>query len=734
MTTFFGVSGPLGCGKTTAAIGYSGYAAQAGEKFIIAQPSKMLLEQSVAAFHKAWPNIGATSFSRDTHSNVSRAISDHTKAASVGQVMFTTHAALTQSPYIHDRTNWHLIVDEAPAVIWNHEYRLKVNHLHILSAIEARPFNAAYSVLEVSDPAVIERISKMRGQDDLDTVFSELADKLLSSRWTLYVLSEQFERFNSGQLTDGKLSVFGLLDHQVFSGFATSTFMSANLCQTIAHRLFVEQGCSFSTHKEITSGLTFHRHENGNLLTVYYAMNGRWSKHRRDQITERGETIGQLIINEAKALFGTEEFVWQTNIDLEKRNPFSGTNGVQLPHMAHGLNEFRDIHNAVVIPALNPSPALYGFLDQIAHIDPDEVHEGIYHESVYQTAGRISTRNPADRTPKRVIVADQAAAEMLVDLYPGAKPAQLPCVADISPSNEVGRKRQHESDSTKKKAYRARVRDKLLAELATVNSNSASTKLPNIIGQNVDAKSGYFGGSIWSDVCAKSPLYQVHAVTFRHFVEFLRELHMRQRRKGEGRHWSPAVFKPTGDTDRAIADIESMCGLLLDGDDGSQMAPQDFADLLPHVSMVIYNTASSTPEKPKYRVVIPTTCLMTPAVHEEIVRQIKEVLRRKGFFDKHQLQDRAERGLGGTDHGFEWKHSASMYSLPAQAEAGPEASFFYVFDGGKRRAIDPFAWIDRTIINHQPPVVPEIATISPERLNEMMQEALENVLHMMEPE
>jgi hypothetical protein len=55
-------------------------------------------------------------------------------------------------------------------------------------------------------------------------------------------------------------------------------------------------------------------------------------------------------------------------------------------------------------------------------------------------------------------------------------------------------------------------------------------------------------------------------------------------------------------------------------------------------------------------------------------------------------------------HGFDpSKYTASsMFYLPAQAAAGPEASFFLVFDGDKRQAIDPYQWIDKTIINHRP--------------------------------
>ena len=54
-----------------------------------------------------------------------------------------------------------------------------------------------------------------------------------------------------------------------------------------------------------------------------------------------------------------------------------------------------------------------------------------------------------------------------------------------------------------------------------------------------------------------------------------------------------------------------------------------------------------------------------------------------------------------------------MFYLPAQAAAGPDASFFLTFDGGKRRAINPYEWIDRTIINHRPE--PEPAPVQPMR-------------------
>jgi hypothetical protein len=152
------------------------------------------------------------------------------------------------------------------------------------------------------------------------------------------------------------------------------------------------------------------------LLTIRYAIeDGNWSKHKRDrQIEVAGDSylVNELIICGALDLFGDDQFVWLANKDIEDKDPFGGR-GIKLPHTPHGLNRFQHVHNVAVLAALNPSPALYAFLDEVAHLNSNEVRRAVYHEAAYQAAGRISTRNLADQTPKHVVVADRAAAEAL---------------------------------------------------------------------------------------------------------------------------------------------------------------------------------------------------------------------------------------------------------------------------------------------------------------------------------
>jgi hypothetical protein len=174
--------------------------------------------------------------------------------------------------------------------------------------------------------------------------------------------------------------------------------------------------------------------------------------------------------------------------------------------------------------------------------------------------------------------------------------------------------------------------------------------------------------------------------------------------------WSPAEFDPdmASETSRGLANIKAIWGIWLDCD-GCDLCPVEFAAMFPHLTMVMYNSASSTMDAPRWRAVIPTTCAMTIDAHRDILMQLMKALNRRGYYSKKQLEKRAQRGLGGKLHGFDPSKFAacSLFYLPVQAAAGRDASFFMVFDGGKRQAVNPYEWIDKTIIDHRPEPEPD---------------------------
>jgi hypothetical protein len=194
------------------------------------------------------------------------------------------------------------------------------------------------------------------------------------------------------------------------------------------------------------------------------------------------------------------------------------------------------------------------------------------------------------------------------------------------------------------------------------------------------------------------------------FIEFLRDLHSRNVAKADAWLWSPAEFEPKAgvSTGRGLANITAIHGVFLDND-GGDLTLDEFAAMFPNLMMVIHNSSSSALDRTKWRAIIPTTRVITIEVHREIMLQIRQALNRHGYFDKNQLEKRAKKGPGGKCHGFDpSKYTASsMFYLPGQAVAGPHASFFLTFDGEKRQAINPYEWIDKTILDHRPEPEPE---------------------------
>ena len=84
--------------------------------------------------------------------------------------------------------------------------------------------------------------------------------------------------------------------------------------------------------------------------------------------------------------------------------------------------------------------------------------------------------------------------------------------------------------------------------------------------------------------------------------------------------------------------------------------------------MVIINSYSSTPEKPRWRVFIPTTIAMPIAAHKAIGEQIMRTLNRAGYWSKKQLEAN-ERIKSRKHHGFDMGKltPSSLFYLPCQA-------------------------------------------------------------------
>jgi hypothetical protein len=126
--------------------------------------------------------------------------------------------------------------------------------------------------------------------------------------------------------------------------------------------------------------------------------------------------------------------------------------------------------------------------------------------------------------------------------------------------------------------------------------------------------------------------------------------------------------------------------------------------------MVICNSYSSTPEKPKWRVFIPTTIAMPIAAHRAIADQIMRTINRDGYWSKKQLETN-QRIKSRKHHGFDMSKltPSSLFYLPCQSEH-QDGSFFIDHNGKGRTALDPYVWAVFAANHHRP--TPDLAEVA----------------------
>ena len=717
-----------GAGKTRAFVRYADRLARKGCKLLIVQPTRHLIDKTIMDELEAIePSYPVTRFYGDRVSgSVVGAIVQHLKQAKPGQgeVLFITHEAFVRLPYLHRKSDWVLLFDEVPAVDVFDPYELPVTHSLITSHLALDARGPAHALLRCRDEDAAKSIGRIADNEDGDMVLEKLqplARRLASEHWQVHVDQRQYARLIRGEKTDNTLNTHALLKPSIFSGFRRVILASACIEETMAFKLFAAQGCTMVPVKGRLLDLRYTQHENGSRITIFYACDEAWSKRFRDKLVEDG-VGGSIKLGDR---FQDESFLWMGNKDLPD-NVFGVAGAQRLPNTPHGLNQFQGFHNTVVLSALNPPPQHFRFLREFG-IDSDEVRTGHYRTAVYQAVMRSSIRNPQDQTAKQVVVMDRDTAEWLADLFPGATIAPLPGLDVVPRKGKAGRKRKHSSGSERTQVSRAEKRMNLLAELDRLNGTDfAMNGYPDLdlaefgcndiasIGRDYVTPISPLSGTAFATIYAKTPLGEIDYQDDDAFIAELARLHRDVVAKEDAGLFAPACFDATrsDETARGLANVTYLRGIWLDND-GGNLTPDAFADLFAYLRIVIWNTASSTPETPRWRVFIPTTCAMSVEVHRLIIAEIVGVLERAGYWGQRKLEKDA-RLKGKPCHGFDESKfvATSMFYLPCQARH-PKGSFFTDFGVRDpwRGPLSVHDWLDHVVGKWKPE--PEIIPILP---------------------
>lgn len=726
-----------GAGKTRAFVRYADRLARRGLKTLIVQPTQDLIDKTVAdELGQIAPSYPVTCFHGGRGSgSVVGAIVQHLRKAKPGQgeVLFITHEAFVRLPYIHRPGDWVLLFDEVPAVDVFDPYTLPVTHSLITDHLALDARGPTYPRLKCRDDDAAKCIGKIADNSDGDVVLEKLqplARRLVSEHWQVHVDQRQYARLIRGEKTDSTLNTYAVLKPSIFAGFKRVILASACIQETMAYKLFAAQGCKMlPVSARLLRDLRYTRHEHGERITIFYACDEAWSKRFRDKLVEDGvggsiklgDRIGVAVLDQ----FGDEPFLWMGNKDV-KDNIFGVAGAQRLPNTPHGLNQYQHFHNIVVLSALNPPPQHFRFLAEFG-IDGDEVRTAHYRTAVYQAVMRSSIRNPQDMTAKQVVVMDRDTAEWLADLFPGATIAPLPGLDVVPRKGKAGRKRKHSSGSERTKSCRAEKHTKLLAELDRLNGtdfamNGYPDLDPGAFGCNDIASYirdyvtpiSALSGMAFATIYDKTPLGQIDYQDDDAFVAELRRLHQDVVAKEDAGLFAPACFDATrsDETARGLANVTYLRGIWLDND-GGDLTYAAFAELFPYLRVVVWNTASSTPEKPRWRAFIPTTCAMSVEVHKLIIAEIVGVLNSAGYWGQRKLE-KDTRLKGKRCHGFDESKfvATSMFYLPCQARH-PKGSFFTDFGVRDpwRGPLSVHDWLDHVIGKWKPE--PEIVPVLP---------------------
>jgi hypothetical protein len=142
---------------------------------------------------------------------------------------------------------------------------------------------------------------------------------------------------------------------------------------------------------------------------------------------------------------------------------------------------------------------------------------------------------------------------------------------------------------------------------------------------------------------------------------------------------APAMFDPalSPDHDRGNANVVYVRHLWLDFENGD-LRPDEIPKLFPQLRMAVFNTWGHTKESPRFRVVIPTTDIMTAEVYTVLQDKVRSKLQDSGYsVEKTKAVVGSNTLRSGLDCGKQLP--CSLFYLPSQAEAQKD-SFFHYYD------------------------------------------------------
>ena len=611
---------PCGSGKTYQVVNRARELVRNENKVLILQPTRELIDRTVREElqYRANP-LPVRVFHRGTvgDGKVSKALADYARMPpDFPEIVIATHQVLPHIKQFANRSEWHILIDEALQAVCYQQRRIPQTHGLITDHLDVAQVNAIFGRVTVRDIAVLE-IAKNEDGDEILETLAETSRILANRHWETFVNLEQYERLKRG---DGKVLAFhSVLKPEILTGFAEVFMAGANFEDSAIVKVWSEEGVQFEADAEFAKGLRYSSHPNGELLTIYYVTERQWSKKRREAPAgEDGARVQERMVQAAKEVFPSGRFLWHANKSLVDDS--FGSPAKRLPNKPHGLNSFAHFDDIVFLSSLNPPTDHFRFL-QSRGVAADEVRGFTYFAEAYQAITRTSLRTPENRSPKRILVPDRGLAEYLHDVFPGSEVNKLDIgLAEDAPRRR-GRPGKHHSNQERLAQQRQKAREhkmQVWAEQLRLNSpdaigeedwrrngrisrgssggtsqteNGGTSRAENGIRLYTNFGSAPLTATLFSSTSSSSPFGYVSGESDA-FIGFLHDCHGRRASsKDENFLFSPAIFDPdrSAGTNRGKANIAYLRHVVQDFE-GGELKPEELPNLFPGLRIVNRDT------------------------------------------------------------------------------------------------------------------------------------------------
>lgn len=689
------ISAICGGRKTTTAIRVTENFILNRKRFIIFQPTTALNKKTDDMFSQITRMLGkvrvVNTTTGDGSETVSKRLHDLLTNPGECQVIIATMESAIRLKR-RDLGGWNAIIDEVPDVFQTTAITSQTVQSHLMHQLDFLPSREQDGYLRVTiKNGQHKAVHDLYVEAQRDPALKSLAAtaQALGKELKTHVSETCYQAFTSGRAKS--LTFYHVLMPRTFRGYESVTMMAANFEESLLYRIWSRLGVRFRKRDGL-GGVKLpseHPRNVGEKLTIYYS----WD--HLSKALKTNKTTGPLFQSEYRRIvsdiFGSEEYIHTHNQDddphiLER---------IGIPHFvrpkAHGLNDYRDIHNASIYAVLNMSADRVSFLNRFYGISREDIWRIQNNELIYQFACRTSLRdfsqNDDEIAPKKVFAASKDQALYLQSKFPGSK---VVCVQSMAigslPVSTRGRKAVNsvaESGSQRQKCFRHNRKQSRIDYLTHLLGISGPSPYSNgVFPSDLRNEITLNKERIWPSSRIGN-LYdtggqRVNFNTFDAIVKWLRDCSSRNLpSKTNNSLFNLTEFQSDDDIfhDRKLCSVVGSHAILMDMDSEMNCDPVAFSNLVKRIEFVCYSTFSSSSDHLRWRAVIPLSRPVTSKEYRKIASEILKICREHGFpFDEKK------------------KNANDIMYLPGTGK-NPDAAFFEHFTGQGRQFLDVDRWM-----------------------------------------